>query len=138
MPATISPHEALIFLMVMISASDSDMNDPELGGIGAMVRTLPVFNGFDVATLLDVARDCQQRLQGNNGMEAVLNDVQIALPTSLGETAYALAVEVAAADHRLEIEEARMLQIIRQRLRVDPLVATAIDRAAYARYRGLA
>jgi len=138
MPAAPSVHEALIYLMVMMSASDRDMNDPELGGIGALVRSLPVFQGFDSAATLDAARDCQQRLQAPNGMDAVLGDIQLALPASLGETAYALAVEIAAVDHRLEIEEARMLQIVRQRLRIDPLAAAAIERAAYVRYRSLA
>lgn len=137
MPATTSLHDALIYMMVMVSASDRDMNDPELGSIGSIVRTLPIFSGFDPEGVLDVARQAQRRLQADAGMESLLSDIQAALPMSLGDTAYAIAVEVAAADHRLEIEEARMLQIFRQRLRIDPLVAAAIDRSAYARYRGL-
>lgn len=134
---TPTPQEALIFVMVMVSASDSDMNDPELGGIGAVVKSLPVFAGFAPDRTIAVAQDCQRRLQSANGMEAVLAAIQAAIPPSMSETAYALAVEIAAIDHRLEIEEARMLQLIRQRLRLDPLIAAAIDRAAYARYRGL-
>src|SRR5690606_28687829 len=40
-------HEALIHLMIVAAAADSDMTDAELRRIGDLVRTLPVFDGFD-------------------------------------------------------------------------------------------
>ena len=56
------------------------------------------------------------------------------LPENLRETAYALAVEVAAADRRIEPEEMRLLEMIRHQLGVDRLVAAAIERGARARF----
>ncbi|TIM60124.1 MAG: Tellurite resistance protein TerB, partial [Mesorhizobium sp.] len=41
------PHEALIHLMVITSASDRDMTDVELARIGDVVRSWPVFEDFD-------------------------------------------------------------------------------------------
>jgi tellurite resistance protein len=52
----------------------------------------------------------------------------------LRETAYALAVEIAAADRRIEPEEMRLLEMIRHQLGVDRLVAAAIERSARARF----
>jgi tellurite resistance protein len=56
------------------------------------------------------------------------------LPQPLRETAYAVACDVAAADGTLAEEEANLLELLRRRLRVDRLVAAAIERATYARH----
>lgn len=130
-----STQEALIYLMVIISAADRDMTDAELSRIGSVIRTLPVFEGFDENRIIEVARQCQQRLQKQNGPAAVLDLVRDAVPEALHDTAYALAVEVAAADLYVEPEERRMLQIVRSRLKLEPLVAAAIERTAQARHR---
>ena len=60
-----------------------------------------------------------------------------AIPKRLQDTAYALAVEVAAVDLRLEQEELRFLEMIRDRLDLDRLVTAAIETAARARHRRL-
>ncbi len=127
--------EAMIYLMVIMSASDRDMTDAELAQIGNVIRTLPVFRGFDADRTLAVAQECQQLLQAENGLEVVLTTAHDAIPRRLHETAYALAVEIAAADLKVNPEELRMLQILRGRLSLDSLTATAIERAARARYR---
>ena len=57
------------------------------------------------------------------------------LPEGLYDTAYSLAVEVAAADLHVEQEELRLLQILRDRLGLDKLTCAAIERGAMARYR---
>lgn len=137
MTAEPSAHEALIYLMVVMSAADRDMTDAELGRIGEVLRTLPVFRGFDQNRVIEVARQCQRILQKDDGLETILTLVRETVPTSLHDTAYALAVEVAAADLHVEPEERRMLQIVRNRLHLEPLVAAAIERAAQARHRGL-
>ena len=64
-----------------------------------------------------------------------LKQIATALPAPLRETAYALAVEVAAADGRPAEVELRMLELIRHTLHVDRLVAAAIERGAQARHR---
>ncbi|TIS50700.1 MAG: Tellurite resistance protein TerB, partial [Mesorhizobium sp.] len=54
MPLT--PHEALIYLMVITSASDRDMTDVELARIGDVVRSWPVFVDFNSDSLVGVAQ----------------------------------------------------------------------------------
>ena len=130
-----TPQEALVYLMVIVSASDRDMRDEELARIGAIVRTLPVFDGFAQAHTLAVAQECQRLLHEEAGLEGVFSLVADALSPELRETGYALAVDVAAADHSLNIEEARILDILRERLGVDPDAVAAIDRVAAIRHR---
>ncbi|MDN2568556.1 tellurite resistance TerB family protein [Aquibium sp. A9E412] len=130
--------EALIHLMVVMSAADRDMTDSELARIGSVIRLMPVFAGFDEERTIAVARQCQERLQAPDGLDGILSSVAAAVPPDLYDTAYALAVEVASADLHMEREELRMLQIVRARLNVDPLSAAAIEHAARARHRTLA
>lgn len=129
--------EALIYLMVIMSAADREMTDAELGRIGDVIRTLPVFDDFDEESIIAVAGKCQALLQEENGAERLLDMIREAIPPSLHDTAYALAVEVVVADRYVEPEEFRMLQIVRSRLKLEPLVAAAIERAARARHRRL-
>jgi len=136
MVPTASHHEALIYAMVTLSASDSKMTDRELAKIGDIVRGLPAFADFDKEKLVPTAEACGAILQQDDGLDLIL-DVIAALPHRLHETAYALAVEVAAADLHVEQEELRFLQMLRDRLDLDKLAVAAIERSARARYRSL-
>jgi tellurite resistance protein len=133
---TVSQHEALIYAMVTLSASDNQMTDRELAKIGDVVRGLPAFADFDIEQLVPTAEACGTILQGDDGLDRVL-DVIASLPSRLHETAYALAVEVAAADLHVEQEELRFLQLLRDRLDLDKLAVAAIERSARVRYRSL-
>ncbi|MEM6614893.1 MAG: tellurite resistance TerB family protein [Pseudomonadota bacterium] len=135
MPQTISYHTALIYVMVTMSAVDRTMTDSELGRIGQIVQTLPIFSDFNPEWVLETAQDCGAILQEDGGLDAVLGLVKEALPDKLHETAYALAVDIAAADLTLEAEELRFLQMLRSTLHIDKLIAASIERAARARHQ---
>ncbi|RNJ44072.1 Tellurite resistance protein TerB [Mesorhizobium erdmanii] len=132
-----TPHEALIYLMVITSASDRDMTDVELARIGEVVRSWPVFEDFKQDRLVPVAQACQKLLQEKDGLEGVLAQIAEALPERLHDTAYAVAFEVAAVDLEMRMEEVRVLQLIRRKLDLDTLTVAAIGRAAKARLRTL-
>ncbi|MEZ5774206.1 MAG: tellurite resistance TerB family protein [Hyphomicrobiaceae bacterium] len=135
MPAKLSHHEALIYVMVTMSAVDRAMSDDELQRIGNVVSQLPVFRDFDDDDLVPAAERCGEVLSGDNGLTAVLDLVSAALPSQLRETAYALAVEVAAADLKIKQEELRFLELLRDKLEISKLVTAAIERGARARHR---
>lgn len=135
MAKKISIPEALIYAMVMVSAADGDMPDSELQRIGRLARFLPVFDGFDEEQIIPASKDIQEILAGPEGMDIALEIIRDTLPPRLYDTAYALAVEVATADLRLEMEELRFLQHLRARLDIDKLTAAAIERSAVARFR---
>lgn len=130
-------HEALIYLMVVTSASDRDMTDVELARIGQVVRTWPIFEDFDEERLVKVAQNCQKLLHKDNGLGKIIALARTAIPVHLHETAYAAAFEVAAVDLEMRMEELRVLQLLRQELAVDPLTVAAIERANKARHRSL-
>ncbi|WFS01188.1 tellurite resistance TerB family protein [Rhizobium tumorigenes] len=135
MNAQLSAQDALIYVMVMASAVDRTMNDRELGRIGELIEALPVFKGFDEDRLIAVSRDCATLLSGTEGLDIVLETIRDAVPPRLYDTAYALAVEVAAADLSVTAEELRLLAMLRDRLQLDKLTCAAIERSAIARYR---
>jgi tellurite resistance protein len=130
-------HEALIYLMVVASASDRDMSDPELGRIGEVVRSWPVFEDFDTDRLIEVAQECQLIVQGENGLDEVLALARHVIPKRLHDTAYAAAFEVAAADLEMRMEEARILQRLGEALGIDENTMNALEIAGKARCRTL-
>ncbi len=133
----ISAQQALVHMMVMMSAADRSMTDRELSKIGLIVRSLPIFADYNVDNLIDDAEACSKILQEEDGMNSVIGNVLDVLPKHLHETAYAVVVEVAAADLKLEQEELRLLQIMRQKLNLDRLACAAIERSARARHTTL-
>ncbi|HEY6633379.1 MAG TPA: tellurite resistance TerB family protein [Rhizobiaceae bacterium] len=130
-------HEALIYLMVVTSASDRDMTDVELARIGEVVKSWPIFQDFNQDKLVKIAQDCQKLLHEEGGLQKVISLAQRAIPLHLHETAYAAAFEVAAVDLEMRMEELRVLQLLRSELAVDPLTVAAIERASKARHRSL-
>ena len=133
MPLT--PQDALIYLMVVTASSDSAMSDKELKRIDSLIGRLPVFEGYDRAALPRVANNCVDLINGGADIEGVLAMAIAALPKRLQDTAYALAVEIASVDLRLEQEELRFLEMLRDRLDLDRLLTAAIEAAARARHR---
>jgi len=132
---TISHHSALIYVMVIVSASDGSMSARELRAIGDLVKSLPIFRDFEQDRLVAVAQECAAILQEPDGVAAVIGLIKGTLPPHLCETAYALALEVALADSRVALEEVRVIEALRRALGIDKLTAAAIERGARARYQ---
>lgn len=126
---------ALVSTMVVIAAAEGEMTDNELGMIGRLVTTLPVFKDFNPETIPDIGRHVALVLQKSQGFEELAGEIKDALDKPLRETAYLLACDVAAADGVAGQEELEVLQNLRDWLELDVLVAAAIERAAAARYR---
>ena len=131
----LSHHEALIYVMVTTAAVDGAITDLELRRIGNIVSQLPVFADFDVELLVPTAEACGKVLSGKDGLKKVLELISKHIPERLHETAYALAVEVAAADLKVVQEELRFLDMLRDSLDLSKLVVAAIERGARARHR---
>jgi len=69
-------HSALIYIMVLASASDGSMSDEELRTFGEMVRFLPVFSGFDPDDLPRITAECGQLLQPEDGLDRTLDTIR--------------------------------------------------------------
>ena len=132
---SLSAQDALIYLMVVAATSDAQVSDRELEAIGNLVARLPVFENFNRDQLGQVAAEAIDLIKDSSNLDNVLKMILGALPERLHDTAYALAVEIAAVDLRPEQEELRLLEMIRDTLELDGLTAAAIEASARARLR---
>ncbi len=132
-----TPEDALVAVMISISASDETMRTSELLSIERMVNHLPVFKDYSMARVTEVANGVFDILAEEEGLDILWNTVRAALPERLFDTAYALACDVAAADLRAGEHELRLLEDMRYEMNIDRLLAAAIEVAARARHRTL-
>ncbi|MEJ2517598.1 MAG: tellurite resistance TerB family protein [Methyloceanibacter sp.] len=133
MTKSLDHHEALIYTMVTTSAVDRTMSGAELARIGEIVSNLPIFADYDANGLVDASQACGELLGSESGLDIVLDLVRSSLPMRLRETAYALALEVAAADLDVRPEETRFLEMLAEALEIDMLTKSAIERGIRAR-----
>ena len=128
--------EALVCTMVLVAAADGAITDREIGVMSGVVQTLPVFQDFS-RERLEVATEAAVDLLGEDeGLTHAGQMIREALEPRLRETAYALACEVVAADRGGSSQPVlRMLELVMAELRMDPLVAAAIERATRARHQ---
>ena len=132
-----SPCDALVAVMVAVSASDQNLRTAELVAIERIVNHTPVFADYDIDRIRAVSRTVITLFEEEDGLDALFGLIGSALPGRLFETAYVLACDVASADGRLTEDELRMLGEIREVLELDRLHAAAIELAAKARHRRL-
>ena len=126
-------HAALIYAMVTMSAVDRTMTDAELH---ASARSSPICRSSPISIRRDWSRQpkaCGEVLSEDGGLDRVLVLIKSALPKKLRETAYAIALEVAAADMNVKPEEIRFLDMLSESLELDKLTTAAIERGIRAR-----
>ena len=132
--AAMTGQDALVALMVAVSASDEEIRTAELVKISNTINHLPVFAEYDADRLPRVSKMVFDLLEQEDGLEALFGLIRDSLDERLFETAYALSCDVAAADGTIDAVEARMLEEIRDELSIDRLHAAAIERGARARH----
>ena len=133
-PPSLSPQDALLAVMIAVSASDENMRTAELVAIQRTVNHMPVFANYDADRMRVVAQTVFDLFEEEDGLEALFGLIRDALPERLNETAYALACDVATADGSLREVEVRMLEEVREELNIDRLHAAAIEWGARVRH----
>ena len=131
----LDPQEALVCTMVLVAAADGAITDREIGVMSGLVQTLPAFQDFSSERLEVASEAAIALLEEDEGLEHAGQMIRDALEPRLRETAYALACEVVAADRHAKQPVLRMLELVMAELRLEPLVAAAIERAARARHQ---
>jgi tellurite resistance protein len=129
-----SPQDALVAVMVAVSAADEQMRTSELVAIQRMVNHMPVFANYDNDRIRTVSQTVFDLFEEEDGLDALFGLIRDALPERLHETAYALACDVVAADGKLRDMELRMLEEVREELAIDRLHAAAIEWGARVRH----
>ncbi len=127
--------EALVCTMVLVAAADGGITDREIGVMSGVVQTLPVFQGFSTERLEAATEAAIGLLDEEEGLSHAGAMIREALEPRLRETAYALACEVVAASRFAGQRILQMLELVVHELRLDPLVAAAIERGARARHQ---
>lgn len=132
-----TPEDALVAIMLAVSASDHTMRTSELLSIERMVNHLPAFGDYAMDRVTEVSNTVFDILAEEEGLDILWGVVRTALPERLFDTAYAMACDVAAADLKAGEHELRLLEEMRYELNIDRLLASAIEAAARARHRTL-
>jgi hypothetical protein len=132
---SLDPQEALVCTMVLVAAAGEAITDSEIGVMSGLVQTLPVFRGFSADRLAVATDRAVELLREADGLAHAGRLIRDSLPPRLRETAYALACEVAAADFFEDRASVAILELVRDELALDGLVAAAIERGARARYQ---
>ena len=132
-----SPCDALVAVMVGVSASDQNPRTSELLAIERAVNHTPVFANYDIDRVRAVSQTVMTLFEEEDGLDALFGLVRQSLPEKLFDTAYVLACDVATADGQLAQDELRMLTELRDELDIDRLHAAAIELAARARNQRL-
>ena len=131
---SMTPQDALVAVMIAVSASDEMIGTSELVAIERIVNHLPMFATYDQDRIPQISGIVLELFSEEDGLDALFGLIRESLPDRLTETAYALACDVAAADGTLREAELRLLEEIRYELNIDRLYAAAIERAARARH----
>jgi tellurite resistance protein len=133
-PTSLTPQDALVAVMIAVSASDEHMRTTELVAINRMVDQMPVFAGYDPDRIRQISQTVLDLFEEEEGLNALFGLIRAALPQRLHETAYAMACDVAAADTNVQTVELEMLGEIRDQLQIDRLHAAAIEWGARVRH----
>ncbi|MEC7091978.1 MAG: tellurite resistance TerB family protein, partial [Pseudomonadota bacterium] len=90
--------QVLIHLMLAMAAADEAISDAELSRVERLIDFLPVFENFPPEDLDIVTDSFVELMSVEEGLDSLMTLLANTLPDELHETAYALAVEIAAAD----------------------------------------
>lgn len=132
-----SPCDALVALMVGVSASDQNMRTAELVAIERTVNHAPIFANYDIDRIRPVSQTVITLFEEEDGLDALFGLVKETLPERLYDTAYALCCDIAASDGRLGAVEAEFLAEIRHQFAIERIHSAAIELSARARHRVL-
>lgn len=120
--------------MLTTAAADGPVSDVEIERVERLIAFLPVFENLPPDQMSLMLDQFSALMSDDQGLDALLETAAATLPENLHETAYALAVEIAAADLAVQPEEIRFLELLRDMLKIEKLAAAAIERGARARF----
>ncbi|MGQ0564529.1 MAG: tellurite resistance TerB family protein [Gemmobacter sp.] len=131
---SLSAQDALIAVMIAVSAADEQLRTSEMVAIQRTVNHMPVFADYDSDRIRQIAQTVFDLFEEEDGLAALFGLIREGLPERLRETAYALACDAVSADGRLREVEVRMLEEVREELSIDRLHAAAIEWGARVRH----
>ena len=130
----LSADTAIMFCLLAVAQADGPVGARELDLIARLVETCrtggEAHRKTEDAASLALTREL---LGAEDGLESGLVLVCAALDTARCAQAYALAADFVMLNARIAPEEMRLLDILAENFRLDPLTRAAIDTAAQIR-----
>lgn len=134
MSAILNHQSALVYIMVVASVADREVQDSELTTMRSVAKSLPIFRGYNDEKMSFDIDNCLSMLEQEDGLDIVLTLIKEALPKKLYRTAYILACDVVTCDGATEDDELEWLRLVRNKLKLNRLEAGAIELASCARF----
>ena len=110
--ADLTAQDALVMMMVMVSASDRAMNDQELAKIGEVVSSFPVFEGYSRDRLVTTAETAGLALSEEGGLDSVLEAIKDAVPYDNRLAVIEALWKIVLADGTRAKEEDALLRLV--------------------------
>ena len=79
-PASLTPQDALVAIMIAVSASDEAIRTSELVTIQSIVDHLPIFDNYDPDRIRQIAQTVFDLFEVEEGLDALFGLIRDALP----------------------------------------------------------
>lgn len=111
--APLSKQEAMVAVMLAISAADGNISDEEIEDLITRLRRLRLFSGLTDDQLI-AATNRPFDLLRKGGPDELIRSACPALPQQLRESAFAIAVDLAFSDGSVADEEKQLIEKLQQ------------------------
>lgn len=129
-----TPADALMAVAALAISIDGTVDDTEVARLQALAYMNPLYEDFAHDELEAYVRNLTDKMRGLPYGDTI-NKCNAVLPPQLKETAYAWAVEMAAANGMLAVAEDRLLHDLRAIFGITAEFSRIIDRAVMALLR---
>ena len=128
--------EALVLTMVLVAAADGGMTDREIGVMAGQVQTLPAFHDFTTEQFSTVTDAAVRLLNEDDGLQHAARLMRGALRAAAARDRLRAGVRGGRGERRGEVSgHWRCWTSSASELRLDPLIAAAIERGVRARHQ---
>lgn len=124
--------EAWIGILYACMSSDGVVSDVEIDALTRMVVHKQKFKGVDISPLYESVFEAKLKIGGIGLVEACsefIND-------SDKDTLFSMAIEIVLADGILEKDEEKVIELIADRMKINPELANTIIQVMLIRNRG--
>ena len=121
----LSPHEALVCLLIASARSDGSVSPHEANQIEHVAAAMKLFRGSSHETRQGMFTIAADRIR-RQGVEDTVRTAAAAIPTDLRITSFAIAIDLMLSEGRLTTNEQRFADKLRGLLHVDADMAAKV------------
>lgn len=129
------PHsdlEAWNGILYACMSSDDVVSDVEIDALSRMIVHKQKFSGVDISPLYELVSEAKLKVGGIGLVEACVEFIN----ESDKDTLFSMAMEIVLADGILEKDELKVIELIADRMKIDPELVQNIVQVMLIRNRG--